>query len=189
MSNLADACKGLIAIYDGTDIVFVANENNGAIRTCKRTGTNTYTSWTTLVTAGVSGQPQIAQKASTHDLMAAYIRTASQANGEVYKLARRSGTWDSVGTSVAGGASTGWQEVGCAPSDLNQDTAGVIPLVYVTGTASTWTLVEDSTNVGLPPQQIRPDADTVTTGWTTTPLWSKVDEAVAGGDVITATAA
>ena len=39
-----------------------------------------------------------------------------------------------------------------------------------------------------PPQQIRPDADTATGGWTTAPLWSKVDEASAGGDVITGTA-
>jgi hypothetical protein len=38
-------------------------------------------------------------------------------------------------------------------------------------------------------QQIRPDADNAAGGWTTTPLWSKVDEASAGGDVITATSA
>lgn len=34
-------------------------------------------------------------------------------------------------------------------------------------------------------QQLRPDADLAVAGWTTAPLWSKVDEAVAGGDVIT----
>jgi len=39
------------------------------------------------------------------------------------------------------------------------------------------------------PQQIRPDADTDASTWTTTPLWSKIDEVTAGGDVITATAA
>jgi hypothetical protein len=38
-------------------------------------------------------------------------------------------------------------------------------------------------------QQVRPDADNAAGGWTTTPLWSKVDEASAGGDVITATSA
>lgn len=37
-------------------------------------------------------------------------------------------------------------------------------------------------------QSLRPDADNAAGGWTTTPLWSKVDEATPGGDVITATA-
>lgn len=37
-------------------------------------------------------------------------------------------------------------------------------------------------------QILRPDADTTTTGWTTTPLFSKINEAVADGTVITATA-
>lgn len=41
---------------------------------------------------------------------------------------------------------------------------------------------------GAAPQQLRPDADTDADSWTTAPLWSKVDEASAGGDVITATA-
>lgn len=38
-----------------------------------------------------------------------------------------------------------------------------------------------------PPQILYPDSDVTTTGWTTTPLWSKVDEASAGGDVIVGT--
>ena len=38
-------------------------------------------------------------------------------------------------------------------------------------------------------QSVRPDADNAAGTWTTTPLWSKVDEAAAGGDVITATSA
>jgi hypothetical protein len=37
-------------------------------------------------------------------------------------------------------------------------------------------------------QTLRPDADTTTTGWTTTPLWSKIEETSADGTVITATA-
>lgn len=37
-------------------------------------------------------------------------------------------------------------------------------------------------------QQLRPDADVTTTGWTTTPLWSKIEETSADGTVITATA-
>lgn len=39
-----------------------------------------------------------------------------------------------------------------------------------------------------PPQTLRPDADVTTTGWTTTPLWSKIEETSADGTVITATA-
>jgi hypothetical protein len=41
----------------------------------------------------------------------------------------------------------------------------------------------------LPVQTIVPDADTTTTGWTATPLWSKIEETSADGTVITATAA
>ena len=37
---------------------------------------------------------------------------------------------------------------------------------------------------GAPPQQIRPDADVATTGWTTAPLWSKVEETSPDGTVI-----
>ena len=37
-----------------------------------------------------------------------------------------------------------------------------------------------------PPQRLYPDGDIAATGWSTAPLWSKVDEAAAGGDVITA---
>lgn len=38
------------------------------------------------------------------------------------------------------------------------------------------------------PQMLRPDADIVTTGWSTAPLFSKIDEESADGTVITATA-
>ena len=55
--------------------------------------------------------------------------------------------------------------------------AGVAPAGWTDGAA------------GPPPQQVRPDADVTTTGWTTAPLYSKVDEAVADdGDFITSTA-
>jgi hypothetical protein len=37
-------------------------------------------------------------------------------------------------------------------------------------------------------QTLRPDADIVTTGWATAPLWSKIEEESADGTVITATA-
>lgn len=41
---------------------------------------------------------------------------------------------------------------------------------------------------GAAPQQLRPDADTDADSWITAPLWSKIDEASAGGDVISGTA-
>jgi hypothetical protein len=56
--------------------------------------------------------------------------------------------------------------------------AGVAPAGWLDSAAPPVTL-----------QQIRPDADVTTTGWTTAPLYSKVDEAVADdGDFITSTA-
>jgi len=39
----------------------------------------------------------------------------------------------------------------------------------------------------VPPQQVRPDADVTTTGWSTAPLWDKVDESSADGTVIVGT--
>jgi hypothetical protein len=41
---------------------------------------------------------------------------------------------------------------------------------------------------GAVTQKLRPDADVTTTGWTSTPLWSKIEETSADGTVITATA-
>jgi len=43
-------------------------------------------------------------------------------------------------------------------------------------------------DLGGPPQTLRPDADIVTTGWATAPLFSKINETSADGTVITATA-
>jgi hypothetical protein len=39
----------------------------------------------------------------------------------------------------------------------------------------------------IPPQQLRPDADITTTGWTATPLWSKIEEVSPDGTVIVGT--
>jgi hypothetical protein len=41
---------------------------------------------------------------------------------------------------------------------------------------------------GIDYDQARPDADVTTTGWSSTPLWSKIEEESADGTVITATA-
>ena len=53
-----------------------------------------------------------------------------------------------------------------------------------TGPAGTWS----DTAGGDPPQLWRPDSDIVTTGWTTAPLYSKIDEASPASDVISSTA-
>lgn len=131
---------GIAGVWDGTNFLFIANENNGKIRALTRTGTNTYGSWVDVVTdAGITGEPAVCVKANG-DLAVFYRTTTNQANGEIWVVQRTSGTWGSPAL-LAGGASTGWSNVSVAASDLND--AGNARVVYVTGTASTWTLVED----------------------------------------------
>jgi hypothetical protein len=67
-----------------------------------------------------------------------------------------------VGTSVEQTSIGGTLDTGDAPAGWNDDT-------------------------GPPPQQIRPDADITTTGWTTAPLWSKVNDS-SDSTVISSTA-
>ena len=58
-----------------------------------------------------------------------------------------------------------------------------------TSQIASWSITAYKTGVAgpsNPPQQLLPDADLATTGWSTAPLWSKVDEIPAGGDVISA---
>lgn len=141
---LAANCAGLDAIYDGTNITFVANQNNAALRVTRRTAANTYDSWSTLVTETIAGKPSLARKTGGGDLMAAYRSNASQANGEIAYFKRLSGTWDTSKTTLAGGASTGWLNPVLAPTDVNQSTPGTIPVANLTGTANPWTFVEDS---------------------------------------------
>src|SRR6185437_12630805 len=136
-ANLA----GVTAVYDGSNYVFIANENNAKLRYLIRTGTNTYGSWTDILSdASLTGQPAVCVKANG-DLAVFYRTNKNQANGEIWVVQRTGGTWGSP-SLLAGGASTGWSNPSTAASDLND--AGVARVVYVTGTASTWTLVEDS---------------------------------------------
>lgn len=69
------------------------------------------------------------------------------------------------------------------------DTACVITDVYTSGStfykASASALI---VKAGEAPQAARPDADVTTTGWSSTPLYSKINEASPDGTVITATA-
>ncbi len=78
-----------------------------------------------------------------------------------------------LGISYAGGAT---------PTGFNRffvesfDGAGQEPQLEVTYT------------VPATGQTLRPDADVTTTGWTPTPLWSRLDETPAGADIVSATA-
>jgi hypothetical protein len=90
-------------------------------------------------------------------------------------------------TGLSGVVKTGKTGIRFAPADTvaptadnfidfaaREHTTGQEPRLEITWTAAT--------------QAIRPDADITTTGWTTTPLWSKIEETSADGTVITATA-
>lgn len=74
--------------------------------------------------------------------------------------------------------------------DFNQTTAASIVGRWTVSAANVQQM--NALVVALSPaaatQQLRPDADTTTTGWTSTPLFSKINESSADGTVITATA-
>jgi len=140
-ANLA----GVTAVWDGTNYVFIANENNAKLRYLTRTGTNTYGSWTDILSdSSLTGQPAVCVK-SGGDLALFYRTNKNQANGEIWVVQRTGGTWGSPAL-LAGGAATGWSNPSVAASDLND--SGVARVVYVTGTASAWTLVEDAYTFG-----------------------------------------
>lgn len=184
VTALAANCAGLTCCYDGTNFTFIANENNAKIRAMLRTGINTYGSWSDIESATVALAPSVCAFASGN-LFAAYRRNSGQANGEIYYARRSGGVWDAAAV-LAGGASTGWQTPSCAKSDANE-LVDTVRVVYLTGTATPWALVEEVSQ-GIELTTVRPDGDIDTTGWATAPLWSKIDEDPAGGDVITATA-
>jgi len=71
------------------------------------------------------------------------------------------------------------------------DLAGNASSPTVSGTTLDGAETLDSWNfdgMGAAPQILRPDADIATTGWTPTPLFSKINESSPDGTVITATA-
>lgn len=157
----AATVQGVAAIYDGTNIVFALNENNAKLRTSRRTAANTYDAWSDLDASTIAGEPVLSRKGTgaASDLAVIYERTSGQANGEIYDITRVGGTWGAR-SLLAGGAATGWSSPSSAMSDLN-DTSGTIRLVYLTGTANPWTLVEDAVTIAAgssstsPPDQRR----------------------------------
>jgi hypothetical protein len=136
---LAANCTGLDATWDGTNIVFAANQNNAALRTTRRTAANTYDAWSTLVTESISGKPALARRVASGNAVVFYRSNLGQANGQIRYFKRTSGTWDSGSSLLAGGASTGWAE----PRARTDAGLGPIRVHYITGTANPWTHVAD----------------------------------------------
>jgi hypothetical protein len=133
---LAATGQALSGVYDGTNYVLIAQENNAKVRRSRRTAANTYDSWSDVVTATVDAGVSINKSSS--DLAVLYA-----SGGDAMKVQRISGTWESSGTLVA----TGGAYPSGAGSDLNQATAGDVPILYVTGASSPWTLVEDLVSI------------------------------------------
>lgn len=73
--------------------------------------------------------------------------------------------------------------------DLSQITPGSpTTAVNMTGESDSAMAAISLKTAAVVTQTLRPDADTTTTGWTSTPLFSKINETSADGTVITATA-
>ena len=81
------------------------------------------------------------------------------------------------------GIGVGHEDLAGATGSTSRTLTSSIADVYVSA------LLEINPAATGTPQKVRPDADTAVGTWATAPLWSKVDEASAGGDVITDTAA
>ena len=108
------------------------------------------------------------------------------------------------GTSGVGGpnvpvAGAGWQEYGNAddlwgttwtPAEINDPNFGLLLAVGDDSNAIDCSLEAAQITVYFNPplQAFRPDADIVTTGWATAPLWSKIEEVSADGTVISGVA-
>ena len=137
----ASATAGALA-WDGTNVLYVANENDAKLRLTVRTAQDTYTNWTDLVvtTLGTATLPAIERQLGGSDLSVFFRSNATQANGEIWGVQRAGGAW-SAPFLVAGGDSSGFSSPSAATDDLN--TAGRVRLVYRTGTASPYTLVEN----------------------------------------------
>jgi hypothetical protein len=103
-----------------------------------------------------------------------------------------------LNTNTPSGGATELHDFQLVAEDWAQCTEyKVLSATSSTSLAGTWTTAAGTPDVvsafvaykaAAGVQQVRPDADVTTTGWTTTPLWSKIEETSADGTVITATA-
>lgn len=89
-----------------------------------------------------------------------------------------------------GGTADSWGAT-LTDTDVNDTTFGVLLQWHNSDVGATRTVSVDHVRMTVTYQQVqrvRPDGDVTTTGWSTAPLFSKVNESVADGTVITATA-
>jgi len=110
--------------------------------------------------------------------------TVAQAGSLLHVFGFCSGTG-----SASGGYNSRETVNGDITSDKTASTGSQTATAEQTGT-SDYNIHAAVFNTGAVLQQIRPDADNAAGSWTTTPLWSKIDEAVTDdADFITNTAA
>lgn len=122
-------------------------------------------------------------KSSTSDFTVYDTDTSwSWANGDWLRLTRVG----NVLKSWASSDGTSWTELSSQTVTIWTDQTGLVGAMinHTSPRIDDWTLAD----AAGPPQTLRPDADIVTTGWSTAPLFSKIDEESADGTVITATA-
>lgn len=106
-----DACAVALDQSNNLDVFIV---DNGALKTVKRTGVNTYSATTTLVSASVPAGDSlnISRTGNANaDIFVIYRTTANQTGGEIYYLKRTGGSWGAA-TLLAGGDNTGWTYAG-----------------------------------------------------------------------------
>jgi hypothetical protein len=101
-------------------------------------------------------------------------------------------TWGPDGTLTTRETTTGDASAlqFCAADEVQATAAAISRTSTFSGTDQEMAavIIALAPSVSTPPQTLRPDADLATTGWSTAPLWSKIDESTAGGDTITGVA-
>lgn len=143
---------GVCAALSVTSIYFFG-QNQSTIENINRSGVNTYSASAPLLTSGTvtlptDGQSSVCILSGTGDLVLFFTLLTGQANGEIYYLRRRlttAGTnvWDaSPGTRLVGAAATGWHYPIASTDETNS--SRIARVRYSTGTASPWTVIEDS---------------------------------------------
>lgn len=126
---------------------------SGALKHFARTGTNTFSSFTTLRASGVVNEYNnvslVAMMNANSDVLVFWRDTTAQANGEIYYIKRLAGVWGSV-VLVAGGFNTGWRSASVIDKIYTGN--GKVYSLYLTGTAAPYTLIfSDAVSTGSAP--------------------------------------
>lgn len=169
------------AVAAGDAITATITNTGGAIQVAEFSGV-------------ASGPFDVSQKASIA-FDTAFSSGATATTAQADELVFGGNYANNSGVAFAPGS--GFTEIDDAAFFTSWDAQTQYKVVSATG-AQTSTATASAAVAGLAavatfkgataPQTLRPDADTVTTGWATAPLFSKVNEASADGTVITATA-